>query len=190
MSSESRKAETDRKVFAATLEILRARGAAAVTVEAVSVYSGVAKTSIYRRYADRTQMLRATLDHYLPELSQLNTDDPLLSLVSATRMLSTALERYIGSAFATVLSDPASPAAALIREKVLKPRVDAMAAFLGACRDAGRLRRDVDTDIIIDMVMGSVVMHYSRFGSFPDYWPEELVRHIWPAIASSGDWPK
>ncbi|WP_281711100.1 TetR/AcrR family transcriptional regulator, partial [Dermacoccus nishinomiyaensis] len=43
------------------LELLRTRGPRGVTVEAVTGRSGVAKTTIYRRYSDRRDMLAAAL---------------------------------------------------------------------------------------------------------------------------------
>src|SRR5688500_7888301 len=56
-----RREETDRSIHDAALTLLRDRGPAAVTVEAVAAGSGVAKTTIYRRYADREAVLRAAL---------------------------------------------------------------------------------------------------------------------------------
>ena len=53
--------EVDAKIAAATLEVLRTRGPRAVTVEAVTAHSGIAKTTIYRRYSDRRDMLAAAL---------------------------------------------------------------------------------------------------------------------------------
>ena len=40
----------DERITAAALDLLRTQGPAAVTVEAVAARSGVAKTTIYRRY--------------------------------------------------------------------------------------------------------------------------------------------
>lgn len=52
----------EERIAAAALEILRAKGPAAVTIEAVSQQSGVAKTTIYRRHDNRASLLRAVID--------------------------------------------------------------------------------------------------------------------------------
>ena len=80
----SRKTVDDR-IVAATTEILRDRGPLAVTVEAVAAASGVAKTTIYRRYEDRDALVRAAIDAAttevdLPtELSMYDTSAKLIS---------------------------------------------------------------------------------------------------------------
>ena len=51
----------DERITAAALELLRAKGPKAVTVEAVAARADVAKTTIYRRYRDRQEMLAAAL---------------------------------------------------------------------------------------------------------------------------------
>ena len=54
-------ASRDQRITAAALELLRTKGPKAVTVEAVAARADVAKTTIYRRYRDRQQMLTAAL---------------------------------------------------------------------------------------------------------------------------------
>ncbi len=51
----------DDDISDATLQLLRTKGPRSVTVEAVTARSGIAKTTIYRRYSDRREMLSAAL---------------------------------------------------------------------------------------------------------------------------------
>ena len=51
----------DQRITAAALELLRTKGPKAVTVEAVALLADVAKTTVYRRYRDRQEMLTAAL---------------------------------------------------------------------------------------------------------------------------------
>jgi AcrR family transcriptional regulator len=185
-TAQARRAATDSKLLQAAQEILRTDGVGAVTIEAVAARSGVAKTTIYRRYADRRALLRATLDTYLPAITVLDSQNPRHSLVCAARMLSTAIERCIGTAFAASLHSQQNPAASIIRERVVQPHIDALSAFLRACVAAGHLRADIDDSIIIDMLVGSVGAHFARFGAFDEQWPERFIAHLWPAIAATG----
>ena len=74
----------DQRISAAALDLLRTKGPAAVTVEAVVARSGVAKTTIYRRYRNRNDMLTAALASITqppsppnPSLSRLRPQIPL-----------------------------------------------------------------------------------------------------------------
>jgi AcrR family transcriptional regulator len=62
--------DVDDGIADATLALLRTRGPRSVTVEAVAARSGIAKTTIYRRYRDRRDMLSAAL-------SRVTTPEPL-----------------------------------------------------------------------------------------------------------------
>src|SRR5262249_25959129 len=62
--------DVDDAIVDATLDLLRTKGPASVTVEAVAARSGIAKTTIYRRYRDRREMLSGAL-------SRSTTPDPL-----------------------------------------------------------------------------------------------------------------
>ncbi len=57
-----RRSETDEQIVRATQELIREHGPAAVNVAAVSTRSGVARTTIYRRYEDRQALLAAALE--------------------------------------------------------------------------------------------------------------------------------
>jgi AcrR family transcriptional regulator len=50
------------------LALLREGGPAAVTMEGVATHAGVAKTSIYRRYRNRGELLTAVLTDAIGQL--------------------------------------------------------------------------------------------------------------------------
>ena len=58
-----RRAATEEKIVRSVLKLAREKGFNAVTIDAVVADSGVAKTTIYRRYTDRVDMLIDTLRH-------------------------------------------------------------------------------------------------------------------------------
>src|SRR5688572_2939020 len=62
-----RQPEIDQRIGSAVLDLLHEGGPAAVTVEGVAARSGVAKTSIYRRHADRGALLTAALSDAIGE---------------------------------------------------------------------------------------------------------------------------
>lgn len=178
-----RKSVTDEKVFRATIELLRTVGTP-VTIEAVAARSGVAKTTIYRRYADRNEMLRAALDHYLPTLEFRDPTDPQRTLIAAVRAVSQTIEDCVGMTIAKVIgSDPDDPAAAIVRYQVVQPRIDALTSLLTGWVATGAVRGDLDVGIATSMIMGTISITYARFGRFGPGWPERFVAQLWPALA-------
>ena len=62
VAGRPRSPEIDARLIAATLSLLREAGPEAVNIQAVAERSGVAKTTIYRRYSNRDAMLRAAIE--------------------------------------------------------------------------------------------------------------------------------
>lgn len=180
---DPRRAATDARLHRATIQILRSDGVGAVTVEAVAARSGVAKTTIYRRYSDRIEMLSAAIDSAFPPVEELDADHPRESLLRMLRLFAHAVEYYLGTAVASIMIAEGQPAAAVVRSKVVQPRIDALRAFLREAAAQGRLRDGVDPDLAIDMIIGSVGVHYARFGTFADTWADDVLDHLWPALA-------
>src|SRR3954465_15946626 len=58
-----REIDVDRRLESAVLTLVRTGGPEAVNVEAVASASGVAKTTLYRRYANRTELLKTVLEN-------------------------------------------------------------------------------------------------------------------------------
>ena len=56
-----RDSDLDARIFAAALEIARSEGYARVSIERVAATAGVAKTSIYRRYRSRGEIVAEAL---------------------------------------------------------------------------------------------------------------------------------
>ena len=54
--------EREQAVLAATAELLVERGYAALTTDAVALRAGASKATIYRRWPNKAQLVRATLD--------------------------------------------------------------------------------------------------------------------------------
>jgi AcrR family transcriptional regulator len=69
--------DVDDGIAESTLYLLRTGGPRAVTVEAVTARSGIAKTTIYRRYRHRQDMLVAALSRLIsPEPLSLRAGTP------------------------------------------------------------------------------------------------------------------
>src|SRR6201747_2860951 len=144
-----RGAATEQAILQATRELLAEGGVQHLTIEGVAARSGVAKTTIYRRYRDKDDLaLSVVLDMVeqviLPELG--DTRAELLQFVSAAvDQLGTTL---MGSVMQGLVSDLAvdPDLAAAFRERVVSVREAEVARLVARGIERGDLAADTDTD--------------------------------------------
>ena len=154
-----------------------------MTVEAVAAASGVAKTTIYRRHADRVALLRAMLVHFLPPLEPITGSDTREVLTALITVLVTTIEDYVGMSGVAVLAARDDPAAVMVRETVVQPRIDLATGRIEEWQAAGLLAADLDVDLTLATIIGAAMVTYARFGTFPPDWAGRLADHLWPVLA-------
>ncbi|RLY92162.1 TetR family transcriptional regulator [Kocuria tytonicola] len=183
-SVDPRTARTDRKIVAGALRLLREGGPQRVTIEAVSTLTGVAKTSIYRRYDNSTQLLEAALQHTTPVAHVLPEDAGWEQALTAAVDV---LLRDMGVGVAiTLLQDPNSATSRVLRASVVRPRMNALRAVLQLEQQRGAIRAAVDLDMVIDFILGSAYAHLARYGSLDERWTERVHRALADQIATPG----
>jgi AcrR family transcriptional regulator len=149
-------------ILDATRELLGQDGdIGSLTVETVAARSGVAKTTIYRRWRDKWELaLDAVMIDMLPQL-----DDPvdvgdtrkeLLTFVtSVVKMLATTPFGPAMQGLASqIATDPAL--ARVYREQVVQPRVDQLAPVLERGIARGDLRADTDLRLVHELLVGPI----------------------------------
>jgi AcrR family transcriptional regulator len=155
------RAERSRQaILDATRELLAEEGGArALTIEAVAARSGVAKTTIYRRWRDKWELaLDAAMIDILPRF-----DDPVD--VGDTRK---ELMTFIGSVVKTLASHPYGPAmqaltseiatqpklARAYRERAVEPRREQLKLVIERGIARGDLRPDTDVVLLHEFLLG------------------------------------
>jgi AcrR family transcriptional regulator len=95
----------DAMVFAATLSTVQELGYARATVDRIAAAAGIAKTTIYRRWPSKGELITACLvDAFGP--APLTGTDPMTDLATAIRWIAAKIgEPGIGAAFAGVFTD-------------------------------------------------------------------------------------
>ena len=152
-------------VLAAAVDVLRDEGAGGLTIEKVALRSGVARTTIYRHWPDRGELLFSALGSLGDKPALAHTDDLAADLRVALRDLAAALRRSTWAALMPTIMDASerdAEFAALARRfgvgrrAPLRRRLDAAVA-------AGRLPADLDTDLLAAQLVGP--LFYRRFVS-------------------------
>ncbi len=177
-----RHAEVDRRVESAVLALLQAGGPTAVTVEAVAAAAGVAKTTVYRRHANRAELLTTVLRNAIgtPELPPEGTarDKIRFSLQQAWRQMGDILGP---GGLAAIVADSDPEFTELFRA-ALRPYDETLVARIRQDADTGLLRRDVDADGVVSLLLGAYLGELVRRGRVDPDWLDRCLDMIWATL--------
>ncbi|MDR2973947.1 MAG: TetR/AcrR family transcriptional regulator [Propionibacteriaceae bacterium] len=178
----SQRRKTDQRITDAVLEVVRSGGPDAVTMEAVSAASGVAKTTLYRRYHDRYDLLHSVA----AQLAAVECPTTGLAPSDLTALLTSLQGTFVatvGYASSGRLLSRSEDLLDTWRKLVVQPRIDAVADFFTAGVSHGALRPDVDYAALVECLVGGIVMCATMRGNVPDDWADHVVGTIWPVVA-------
>ena len=172
-----RQGDVDRRILDAAAATLRELGPAAVHIDAVASRSGVARTTIYRRYRDRAELLTATMrevtDQGGPPVGG-DVEDKLRVVLERVREV---IEDGVGrGGLAAVLAGADPELARALRTALagqLEPLMRAMA-------EDPSLRPDLDPDALVNLAFGSYLGELLRYGDERPDWLDrtvELLHH-------------
>jgi len=172
------------KITDAALTLLRTRGPAAVTIEGVAALAGVARTTVYRRFADRSELLADALQALGPTDNRNTADrgpatDRLRWVVEQSAAI--ILDGIGFGGFAALLTD-ADPAFTAAFRTVLQDHRAMIADELRAGLADGSVRLSGDIETTVDSIVGSLLAEYGRTGAIADDWVDRVI-----AVHSAGD---
>ena len=150
---------TDRKIVQATLQIATSRGIGAVTIEEVARRSGVAKTTIYRRYRNTGDLLRKI---QIETSGTFETDDIEPTRDGLHRLLERVMTAFNGEiglkAVGLALSSDNDYVKGLAGQ-VIMPAEQRFDDFLRRGETAGIFRQGLDTRFLFSTVLGSMLAY-------------------------------
>ncbi len=180
---------TEEAVFAATLDALADRGYGALTIEGVAARSGVAKTTIYRWWPSKAALV---IDAIAPVFASVNPvapeagSDLRADLQAAVRRVVDGFQhRLEGIVLAGLVADLARDpeTAAAYRERIVRPRREAVTRLLEAWQARGRIRPDADLDLVQDLYVGPIYYRSLVTGApvddgFGDALVDAILAHV------------
>ena len=183
-----RDVDVDQRILASAFRQLVRVGYAGLSIESVAAEAGVAKTTIYRRYPTKRDLvvaaLRESTPFPAPELDLPAHEALEVFVRTAIAMLvESGAFHVLGS---LLVEDQRHPGLLdVFRERILFPRRAVMEAVIRRGVERGELRSDVDPLIVIEMIAGAVFAHHVILGLEGDEaWIRSLVDHVWSAIGS------
>ena len=177
-SGRPRSVKSERAILKATLELLGDVGFDRMSIEAVASRAGVGKTTIYRRYSSKAELVADAIesirqDVVIPNTGNLWQDlDELIE--NAAQITLTPLGRQT---VATIVSSAASNSqfAQIYWTKYLQPRRKAFAVVIERAKMRNEIQTNLDPDLVFDTMSG-IMLYALIFPPQSETWTE-YVRH-------------
>ena len=175
--------EADRLILETTHRLLREQGYDRLTVDAVAREAGVARTTVYRRYKDKADLVSAAIETLRTPVKRTATGDARRDLIAH---LDSVRRNYGVSLAGTLLmEEPYNPRLLeLFRERIVTPQRRIVAETIQEGIDRGQIRPDVNVEGVLDLLLGAFFAAVFASGRPGPDWPEVIVDALWPALAA------
>jgi len=175
-----RREGADEQILKVTLGLLQEEGYADMTVDEVAERTGVAKTTIYRRWPSKGALVSAATATLLPPFDTPDTgtfEGDLLAVAQRAHMI---LSGKLGEIFAGLIGE--SQLDSDLHELLLqstRQRRQIYEAVVRRAIERGEIASDVDAELLIDMIVGALWNRKLITRSpLHDTLPSELVRIV------------
>jgi AcrR family transcriptional regulator len=147
----------DKAILVATIQVLSEVGYARVTVAEVARRAGVSKPAIYRRWAEKSQLVVEAMVTQMPTRLPPDTGSTSADLIALTQQLMTTLTktplgRVLPGLVAEMSADPFL--AESYRALIIRPTRMLWRAAVEAGINRGDLVADTDVELVMDALAG------------------------------------
>ncbi|MBE9000270.1 TetR/AcrR family transcriptional regulator [Nostoc sp. LEGE 12447] len=158
-SGRPRSIHADQAILQATLDLLAEVGYQSMSIEAIACRAGVGKTTIYRRYTSKEELVADAIESLRDDLAIPDTNsfwgDMDILIENAAKKIDSPLGRQtLALITSTASSNPQF--AEVYWTKYIKLRREAFSKVLERAQSRGEIHKDADVDLIIDLVSGSL----------------------------------
>ncbi len=180
---------TSRRIQEVALELAYSGGIGNATVERIAEHTGVAKTTIYRRWPNAASIV---MDGFLDEIGPLIAYDEKHSIVGALksnlRHLVNALKGRRGELLRHLIG--AAQTSTELREaflrQLIEPRRELARKAFKRGIETGELRPEANAEIILDLLYGAVYYRlFVSFKPFPAKFVDQIVDRVFQGLATA-----
>ncbi|MCI7552153.1 MAG: helix-turn-helix domain containing protein [Actinomycetaceae bacterium] len=176
-----RKQASDKKILYATMELIQAGGVENVTVEEVAALSGVAKTTIYRRFKNRYELIAAASELMQGDV-YVRTDYSFDGVVATIEEFMDRFEANVGFRATSKMLASDADFVQNFRQKVIEPRFDLIVLYLRQGIKLGYFLPDPNEGVLRQMVVGSMVYAKANGDLDTHTWVASMVSMLWPYL--------
>jgi AcrR family transcriptional regulator len=187
-ATPNRSSRTEAAILEATRELLSESGVRHLTVEKVAARSGVAKTTIYRRWRSKEELALAVLIDFVQAMVAVPRGDgvrnELVALLrGAVNSLGTTVMGRVMQGLVSELATNEDLSLAF-RERVVALRVGEVRKIVQRGVERGELRPDTDVDLLHELLFGPVYYRLLLSGGPLDRkLPVRIVDAVLPGFA-------
>lgn len=179
-SGRPRSARSHQAMLQATLELLVEVGFEAMSIEAIASRAGVGKTTIYRRYSSKAELVADAIESIreeivIPDTGSLWGDMDAL-IQNAAQLSLNPLGRQT---VAMIISSASTLAefAQIYWTKYLQPRREAFAIVLERAKARQEVKPDLDPGLVFDTMSG-IMLYAMIFQPTPESWEAYVRRSL------------
>jgi len=179
-----RSEKAEKAIVEATLDLI-AEGMAfsELSIEAIAARAGVGKTTIYRRWSNKEDLVvdaLATLKAPLPDLAGVSVRDDLIALLGLMCRESGQVGARCVMNIALSEADRFPRLTERFVTRVLEPRRQAMRDTISQGIARGELRADLDVEMGMALLSGAMLWFtkWGPAGDLPDDLPERIVDEV------------
>ena len=184
-----RDADVDERILEATRALMARHGYHGLTIAAVAEAAGTTRPTVYLRFATKEDLATRAIAGMEVDEPRPATDDVRADLVAELRHFRASVTRPHGMSFVgTVLAEEHEHPALLehFRARLVAPRRSRLHAVLRRGQRQGALRADLDVEVLVTALTGSLYAGYLADGDPAADWPERVVDALWPAMVAPG----
>lgn len=167
--------DVDRAIVTATLKLLADQGYQGMSIEGVAAEAGVGKTTIYRRYASKEELVVAAVSTLRdPSLPFPDTGSLRADITAMMAEIRDVLDGGLALMGALLVEETRNPdLLELFRERTFRPRRDEAVRIFRRSLDRGEIRQGINPEAAAHAIVGS--MFVRRLLGTPE--SEEWMRH-------------
>ena len=175
-----RSAQSHQAILQATMELLAEVGFDRMSIDAIATRAGVGKTTIYRRYESKEELVADAIESLREEIIIPDTGsfwgDIEALIQSAAQITLTPLGRQtVAMIISSATSNPQF--AQVYWTKYLQPRRQAFAIVLERAKARNEVQTEVDSNLVFD-IMSGVMLYALVFQPMAESWEEYVVRAL------------
>jgi AcrR family transcriptional regulator len=175
-----RSIQSHQAMLQATLELLAEVGFEGMSIDAIATRAGIGKTTIYRRYTSKEELVADAIESIreeivIPNTGNLQNDIDALIQNAAQITLKPLGRQTVAMIIGSASSNPQF--AQIYWTKYLQPRRKTFAVVLDRAKARNEILTDLDSDLVFD-TMSAIMLYALIFSPTSESWTDYVYRAL------------
>jgi AcrR family transcriptional regulator len=175
-----RSAQSHQAMLQAALELLAEVGFGGISMDAIASRAGIGKTTIYRRYNSKEELIADAIESIreeiiIPDTGNLQSDIDMLLENAARITLAPQGTKAVAMIISSASSHPQF--ASIYWKKYLQPRRKAFAVVIDRAKQRKEIPADLDSGLIFDTMSG-IMLYAQIFPPDSESWIDYVRRSL------------